>query len=125
MAPCPGFDARALPGVPRKKIAALTRAMRSIGDVSKVKHKITVSLINAAVVIDFEGKSCVGLFIPTDQPQIIAVTVPGESPAEAVHTFLHEFAHYEQFRDGRPLTERGVNVRANNLMRQLGFGEVR
>jgi hypothetical protein len=29
--------------------------------------------------------------------------------------FLHELAHYEQFRDRRPLTERGVEARARKL----------
>lgn len=38
---------------------------------------------------------------------------------EVVRTFLHEWAHYEQWRDEKSLTERGVNVRAKNLYRCL------
>ncbi len=37
------------------------------------------------------------------------------------HTFAHELAHYEQHRDGRKLQERGVEVRARTIMRDL-FG---
>ena len=43
----------------------------------------------------------------------------GETRAQAVRdvaeTFLHEWVHYEQWRAGRRLTERGVKVRARNL----------
>lgn len=34
------------------------------------------------------------------------------------HTIAHEFGHYEQDRDGRKLTDRGVEVRARNLWKQ-------
>lgn len=36
-----------------------------------------------------------------------------------IHICLHEFAHYEQYRDNKALQERGVNVRAKNLRKQL------
>jgi hypothetical protein len=36
-----------------------------------------------------------------------------------VFNLCHEVAHYEQWRDGRPLTERGVNVRARTLVRLI------
>jgi hypothetical protein len=35
------------------------------------------------------------------------------------HSLLHELAHYEQWRDGRELIERGVNVRAASLYRRM------
>jgi len=38
-----------------------------------------------------------------------------------IETLAHELAHYEQFRDGRPLQERGVGVRAKSLMKQCGM----
>lgn len=49
----------------------------------------------------------------------------GETRKDAVlgviHNLFHELAHYEQHRDGRKLTERGVAVRAWSLMRKLGI----
>lgn len=33
--------------------------------------------------------------------------------------FLHELAHYEQIRDGRPVREAGVTIRARGLYRQI------
>jgi hypothetical protein len=32
---------------------------------------------------------------------------------------LHEYAHYEQYRDGRKPGERGVNVRAKSLLKRI------
>jgi len=33
-------------------------------------------------------------------------------------SLAHEWAHMEQYRDGRPLTERGVHVRAKSLLKK-------
>lgn len=48
----------------------------------------------------------------------------GDTRAEAIAAvltnFLHEWAHYEQYRDGKPIQERGVNVRAKSLAKKLG-----
>ena len=41
------------------------------------------------------------------------------------HTLLHELVHYEQWRDRRPMTERGVNVRARGLYRRIDDGTAR
>lgn len=78
-----------------------------------------------------------GVFVPprrkSDPPRIAVAAgladlceAAGESRADALlavlHTFLHEFAHYEQWRDGRTLQERGVNVRARSLLRSIEKG---
>lgn len=39
--------------------------------------------------------------------------------AEVGRIVIHEFVHYEQFRDGRVLTERGVDSRAVALLRRI------
>lgn len=36
-----------------------------------------------------------------------------------VATFAHELAHYEQWRDGLPLQERGVAIRAKRIIKAL------
>lgn len=36
-------------------------------------------------------------------------------------SLCHELAHYEQYRDKKPLQERGVRVRARSLLRSLGW----
>lgn len=42
-----------------------------------------------------------------------------------IETFAHELAHYEQWRDGLKLQERGVAVRAKRIVRALqGSGGV-
>lgn len=45
--------------------------------------------------------------------------VPRKKALQAVcENLAHEIVHYEQWRDGRDLTERGVNLRAANLYRK-------
>lgn len=37
-----------------------------------------------------------------------------------LRVLCHELAHYEQWRDGKRLQERGVGVRARSLMKKIG-----
>lgn len=40
-----------------------------------------------------------------------------ENAEQVLQSLAHELAHYEQWRDGRNLTERGVAVRARGILR--------
>jgi hypothetical protein len=39
-----------------------------------------------------------------------------------VYIFAHEFCHYEQWRDGKPLNHRGLENRVNSLVRKFYQG---
>jgi hypothetical protein len=74
---------------------------------------------------DIKGKpfECAGLFDCTgNQPNIFVAT--GSINLEFCLRYIegilaHELAHYEQWRDGRELIERGVAVRARNILRLI------
>jgi hypothetical protein len=38
---------------------------------------------------------------------------------KVLYTIMHEFVHYEQFRDKKPINHRNVESRAKHLMRQF------
>jgi predicted SprT family Zn-dependent metalloprotease len=42
-----------------------------------------------------------------------------EWPAFLTEIIAHELAHYEQFRDGRKLQERGIAVRTRTLVQEI------
>ena len=119
--------------------AELRRLAEAIPAVSPPRHRIQVNVVpnpcvggpedgygfGACLTPGAAGATVkgfdVGIYVAAGLAEICQQH--GDSRAEAVgmvaHTFLHEYAHYEQFRDGRPVQERGVNVRARTLARRL------
>lgn len=114
---------------------AIIRALASVLSLSPLKHKLEICVVPAPAVKDpITGTCGFGVFVhwkPKRQGVSIFVAAglaeaaqrDGDSRAEAVeavvHVFLHEWAHYEQFRDGKQLTERGPELRARGLRRLI------
>lgn len=113
---------------------AVRRLTHWLPTVSQVRHVIEVEMVPAPA-IEADGGFGFGLFVvPARKRQNPTIVIAagladvlqeeqGDSREDALlavrHTFLHEFAHYEQWRDGRELTERGVSVRAAGLLRKI------
>jgi hypothetical protein len=101
-----------------------------------LQHPMEVWVVPAPAVQAPDGGIGFGVFAwPTQSPRVYVGTVRivlaagmaevlqaegACSRADALdavlHTVAHEWAHYEQWRDGRQPTERGVNKRATHLL---------
>lgn len=97
-------------------------AVEIIATITKIEHQLPV-LVVPAPCIDFAGKVAFGVFV--SKP--LGICVAGELPDELfdeeerffISTLVHEIAHYEQFRDGKKLQERGVPRRTNTLTNKI------
>jgi hypothetical protein len=120
---------RVIDGVPGYVAREAERFAGLVQLVVKVEHGVLVKVIPAQRVVDENGDPQLGLYyLETAQPTI---ALAGDLRKEVVEygktnalemfrdTFAHELAHYEQWRDGRPVQERGVNVRARNIVRKV------
>src|SRR5688572_7071111 len=103
-------------GVSREVRKALREFFRNVQEVVRFEHELPVIVLPTSV-IGIDRKACDGGFcIWGGQPRLV---IGGEvdhehdyTLAAILDTAAHELAHYEQFRDGRKLDERGVKVRA-------------
>lgn len=95
------------------------------------KHSITLIVVPAQVVGDPKnGEPCgFGAFDYRDEKDLKIWLAGHQLPdleydewLEALTSNLaHELAHYEQYRDGKTIQERGVEVRAKRLVERLGL----
>lgn len=93
--------------------------------VTPMRHTIQVYVVPAITVSDDGHRFGFAAFrMAGGEPEI---WIGGEPPkgvddleAYLRENFAHELAHYEQWRDGRTLQERGVEVRARTLATALG-----
>jgi len=87
-----------------------------------MKHALVVTVVPGNVIQTPSGKRAFGLFRASGNGiEICIAGTPIRNMTtidDIERTLCHEFAHYEQFRDGRRLQERGVKVRAENLRRK-------
>ncbi len=119
----------------RREVGRLVAALRTA---CPPTHRVLVSVVPHPAIKGETGRVGFGLFQCPARgrgPQAavrIAVAAGladlvvkefGDPRSQAVgdvgETFLHEWVHYEQWRSGGELTERGVRVRARNLYARL------
>ena len=109
--------------------AALADAVRCLRRSGFVRTDIPIHAVASEAVTDQCGGFGFGCMVLHEQVPI-AIYVAAMPPREAgktraerrefvLHTLAHELAHYEQWRDGNPLQERGVNVRARTIRREV------
>jgi hypothetical protein len=122
-----------MPGVKRDVMRAVGRLTAALAGAFPPPHRLEVLVVPNPAVVK-EGGFGFGVFHTAagigharyDARIVIAAGLAEITQADAgatrtegvravVETLLHEWVHYEQFRDGRPITERGVQVRARNL----------
>jgi len=114
---------RASPAIAR----AIDDFVRRLARVTEIKHSLTV-IVYPRATLTINGDAAFGAFeaglqtiwVPGDMRKLKSILkTRSDCPAieMAVETLCHEIAHYEQWRDGRKLQERGVAVRTRTLYR--------
>jgi hypothetical protein len=106
-------------GVSREVRKALREFFRNVQGVVRFEHDLPVIVIPSDVVSVERNASYGGFGFYDNKPQIILGGTVSEKNtlAEILDSAAHEIGHYEQFRDGRELTERGVKVRARGILK--------
>lgn len=121
------------PGVKQDVQRALIRAVAGVLKASPLRHRMDIGVVPEPAMHDaITGTCCFGVFVKHSARHVsifvaagLADEVQREGDTRAaaveavVHCFLHEWSHYEQFREGRPLTENGREVRASGLRRLI------
>jgi hypothetical protein len=113
------------PGVPvdvQKVVRAFCRKVRGV---VRIDHEIDIIIIPCGLAGAVEQYLSHGGFVVVgSRPTVI---VGGRPDSEynytvdgIIDTIAHELVHYEQWRDGREQTERGVKVRARSIMKKCG-----
>lgn len=105
-----------------------------------IRHQVNATVASDSVLTHSDGEFAYGLFWePYSTRKHPAIQVAGGMNRDArlhwwvpperdwlcvVETLFHELVHYEQWRDGRPVNERGVVVRSHSLTRKAFAGVV-
>lgn len=132
----PGLRLRFYAGVRADVRERLKQFARWLRREIRFRHPVQVTVVPHALVMGHDGAAAWGVFlippddyVPGDVTRIYlaggAVEVlewhyqvaPSESTRKLMHNLAHEIVHYEQWRDGRTVCERGVNRRAAALVR--------
>ncbi|HEX6939759.1 MAG TPA: hypothetical protein VF158_10135 [Longimicrobiales bacterium] len=127
----PGLRLRFYPGVRADARALLKRFARWMRGRVAFRHPVRVTVVPRATVMAHEEPSGWAVFVippPDYTPGDVVRIYLGagkvdvlerdfgfshpDSVIRVMHDLAHEVVHYEQWRDGREVTERGVNRRA-------------
>lgn len=114
-------------GVPDYVCRAAQEIIARLEEHIEVRHEVNVQLI-AAILYPSESMMVLGECLPMENGCRIWVCGLRRSGTDAkawmkefADTIVHEFVHYEQWRDGRECTERGVKVRTRSLLKKMGL----
>ncbi len=120
----PSIRFRFLPGVDPNVRFTLRLVAKWFSQQSIIKHRLNVLVVPRHYLIMADGTEGSGCFEEplhkTDHTRIV-ISAPAVSRknrnykwlfTQIVVTLLHELVHYEQWRDGKDTTERGVEQRA-------------
>jgi hypothetical protein len=88
-----------------------------------LKHTIRIHLCQKSELLTRHGPAW-GYFNPGKRPAIVVTCLrPGKTEDERffrlLDTMAHEWVHYEQFRDNKPLSHRGLQRRVDGLVREF------
>jgi hypothetical protein len=112
------------PGVPLDVQKAVKAFCRSVGEVVRLEHEITIIVIPSSLA-GVETYLSHGGFLPQGSKPLIIIggrpdTEYNYTVEGIIDTVAHELVHYEQWRDGREATERGVKVRSRSIIKKVG-----
>lgn len=116
-----GLNVNSQSGVPRAIASRTDRLCRKIEAVVVFQHPVEVVLVCGDCVHNGSSNDReygYGVYADWCKAIIIPCRLTDE---ELIFVLTHEVAHYEQDRDGRPMIERGVNVRARNIRKLAGL----
>ena len=106
-------------GVPEASERSIRKLASKMAALTEIRHPLPVFVVANERLQD--AARPFGVFWFCDSDSTGRIELAGLGPlAEVLDTFAHELAHYEQWRDGRPVIERGVKVRAKSLLRLSG-----
>lgn len=134
-----GLRLRFYPGVREDVRSMLKGFARWLRTEIRFRHPVHVTVVPHATVLgDGVGSAGWAVFLipPPDyhRGDVVRIVLGGgkvtvleseyglstpNSLLRLAHDLAHEVVHYEQWRDGRPITERGVNRRAAALVRRF------
>jgi hypothetical protein len=138
----PGLRLRFYPGVHGEVRALLKDFARWLRRAITFRHPVRVTVVRQATVMGLDGAPGWAAFmIPPDDytpGDVVRIFLGGGqlgilerrfrldtagARIKLAHDLAHEIVHYEQWRDGRPVRELGVNRRAAALVRRYLEGE--
>lgn len=131
---CPGITIRSASGIPSDVRQEARRLVRWLRRSQRIEHGVILYLRPEFGIVDPRGGggfACLEQPLSRDEKFVWIMAGAGmveyfqeygDTRQEAIdgflHIILHEFVHYEQWRDNRPLTERGVNLRSANMLKR-------
>jgi hypothetical protein len=133
----PGVRIRFYPGVRPDLRLFLLNFARWLRRTLRFRHPVRVTVVPQATVMGLDGAPGWAVFLipPEDYAAGDVVRIflaggkvavlerhyglrPDTALARLAHDLAHELVHYEQWRDGRLISERSVNRRAEALVQQ-------
>jgi hypothetical protein len=129
----PGLRLYCRPGVPAHARRTLVPFARWLRYRLPFRHHVPVEVVPEACIETDQGLAWAAFYAPTmpgDSPRIylaggsaaVMRRLHGWTTQRALRVLrvdlAHEVVHYEQWRDGREMTERGVDERARRLVRE-------
>lgn len=131
----PGFRLRFYPGVRRDLRCFLKEFASWLRATIDFRHPVRVTVVPQSTVLGLDGEPGWAVFLipPVDYQSGDVVQIylaggkltileehyrlrPATALARLAHDLAHEVVHYEQWRDRRTISERGVNRRAAALV---------
>jgi hypothetical protein len=109
------------PGVSKRMCKFLTRAGEMLTYLVEIKHPVEVNVVPHPSIIA-GNKVGFGMFDHQELTIYVGAgmaDLPNCNRNDVLETLCHEAVHYEQYRDRRPIQERGVSVRARNLTTKI------
>lgn len=104
----------------REYRTAVTRFIAGLEGIVEIDRRVDVLILPAAFLTSDHKNFADGHCYHFTNPIVIHIAgLCGKGLEDVYHTICHEIVHVEQARDGRKITERGVKVRARNLVRKV------
>ena len=111
-------------------VRVIRETARALARVSPETAKLRIRIAPAPCVTNGRGFGWGAFDDPPGEVLRPTSYIAGEKPDDIgdedwlsdmlPHVLAHEWAHYEQWRDGKPVRERGVEARARELLRLIG-----
>lgn len=131
-----GLHVCGFPGVSKRALRCVRLLAEKFQRVIPVRHHLIIEVVPANAICYADLPQAFAIFLQPKvrgmQPRILIIGMKprdgsenrfGKNPSlfkDMLPIILaHELAHYEQFRDRRKMTERGVNVRARSLLKMI------
>jgi hypothetical protein len=126
-----GFTLNVIDGVCDGIRRTATELCERAATATRIAHGIRV-VVAPAIILEKHGGRGFAAFLR--RKRTAEIWLAGMRPPQlearhhalfVAHCFAHELVHYEQWRDGKCMQERGVEVRLRTLLRRMGYEENR